>query len=182
MSVLALLVPAMLVTTQAPAAVHSAPPTATTLPTALPNDNRTTAGTLRDGVLTLRLVVQWSAWTLNSRTARDLPMLAFAEEGKAPTIPGPFARPVRTRVRFRANPIRNCAGHRGLTLRQRCARFSRGSIRRDGETEFIAKPGILLLAISGASASARFGRQPVERRVRRRWAGGAAAVFLICSS
>jgi len=67
-------------------------PPATTLPDAVPNDNRTPAGTSIHGVQTLRLTVQWTAWTLQSRTARGLPMLAFAEEGGAPTIPGPVLR------------------------------------------------------------------------------------------
>ncbi len=111
---LALLVPAAM-SAQAPAAPPVTPPGGTTFPAGEINDNRRAAGTLRDGVLTLRLVVQWSAWTLNSRTARDLPMLAFAEEGKAPTIPGPVLRaPVGTRVRV---SIRNPLADLTVTVR-----------------------------------------------------------------
>lgn len=88
------------------------PPTGVSFPAAVPNDNRTSAGRLRNGVLTLRLVAQWTAWTLQSDVARDLPMLAFAEEGGQPTIPGPVLRVKQgTRVRVAVrNPLP------GLTL------------------------------------------------------------------
>jgi len=166
MSFLALLVPALLVTTQAPAAtIRPTPPAATTLPAVVPNDNRTSAGTLSDGVLTLHLVVQWSAWTLNSQTARDLPMLAFAEEGKAPTIPGPVLRAsVGTRVRVSVkNPIPEFTlVIRGLTSHASDARDS--LVVPSGataETEFIAEAEgtfYYWATISGATTSQlRFG-------------------------
>jgi FtsP/CotA-like multicopper oxidase with cupredoxin domain len=95
MKLLALVVSALQATSPTP----PVPPAVADLPVAVINDNRTPAGTLRDGVLTLRLVATWSSWTLKSTTARNLPMLAFAEEGKAPVIPGPMIRiPLGTRV------------------------------------------------------------------------------------
>ncbi len=87
-------------------------PAAAALPAARSNDNRTSAGTTRNGVHTLRLVAQWTAWTLQSKRARNLPMLAFAEEGGAPSIPGPVLR-VRQGTRVRV-VIRSAIP--GLTL------------------------------------------------------------------
>jgi FtsP/CotA-like multicopper oxidase with cupredoxin domain len=55
------------------------------------NDNRTAAGTLRDGVLTLHLEVTEGNW----QAERALPsyrILAFAEAGKEATTPGPLIR------------------------------------------------------------------------------------------
>lgn len=115
MIVLALLAPLVMGAPQASATVRPTPPPAATLAAALPNDNRTAAGSLSDGVLTVRLVAQWSAWTLHSKTARDLPMLAFSEEGKAPLIPGPVLRaPIGTRIRV---SIRNPLPDLTITVR-----------------------------------------------------------------
>lgn len=127
MKLLALLVPALQATSPSPVFTPPTPPAVSALPAALHNDNRTSAGTLRDGTLTLRLVAQWSSWTLNSKTAKDLPMLAFAEEGKAPQIPGPVLRaPIGTRIKV---SIRNLLPDftlvvRGLTSHATDARDS----------------------------------------------------------
>lgn len=118
MSALAPLFAVLAVLPQSPVAAPAPPPARVTppagivFPAARPNDNRKSAGTLRHGVLTLRLVAQWSAWTLHSGVARDLPMLAFAEEGKTATIPGPVLR-VRQGTRVHVS-IRNPLS--GLTL------------------------------------------------------------------
>lgn len=61
-------------------------------PTALPNDNRTSAGTLRDGVLTVRLVVKPALWYPEGSQGCAIPQNVFAEDGKAPQIPGPLLR------------------------------------------------------------------------------------------
>lgn len=69
-------------------------------PRVVPNDNRTHAGTLRNGVLTVRLVAQPALWRPESPDGPDLPVYAFAEEGKSPRIPGPLVRvPVGTEIR-----------------------------------------------------------------------------------
>ena len=69
-------------------------------PRVVPNDNRSSAGTLRGGVLTLRLVAQPALWRPESSDGPDLPVYAFAEEGKPPRIPGPLVRvPVGTEIR-----------------------------------------------------------------------------------
>lgn len=146
MSLLALLVPALVLLPQAPASTPSATPgaapaafpaprlpSARSLPIARINDNRIAAGTLRDGVLTLRLVVQWTSWTLNPETARDLPMLAFAEEGKPPQIPGPALRvPRGTRVRL---SLRNPLPDLTVTLR------GLGSHATDARDSLVIAPG-----------------------------------------
>jgi len=65
------------------------------------NDMRTPAGTLANGVLTLRLEVRDGAWYPDGPTGMMRPVAAFAEEGKAPQVPGPLVRvPVGTRVRI----------------------------------------------------------------------------------
>ena len=63
------------------------------------NDNRTPSGSLRDGVLTLRLVARPAAWHPEAPDGPRLAVEAFADEGRAPTIPGPLLRaPIGTRV------------------------------------------------------------------------------------
>ena len=64
-----------------------APPNA-----AVPNDNRERAGTLRDGVLTVRLVARPSAWRPDGPNGCALSVNAFGEEGKTTSVPGPLIR------------------------------------------------------------------------------------------
>lgn len=66
----------------------------------LANDNRRAAGTLREGVLELRLEVRLAAWRPDADVDTTVTVLAFAEEGGAPRIPGPLLRvPQGTEVR-----------------------------------------------------------------------------------
>ena len=77
----------------------------------IPNDNRTPAGTLRDGVLELPLEARPARWEgeksdLDPDAANPtiVDILGFAEEGESVTIPGPLIRvsqgtEVRVRVR-----------------------------------------------------------------------------------
>jgi FtsP/CotA-like multicopper oxidase with cupredoxin domain len=63
------------------------------------NDYQRTAGVLRDGVLTVKLVAQRAQWRPASDTGVALPADAFGEEGSAPSVPGPLIRAkVGTRV------------------------------------------------------------------------------------
>jgi manganese oxidase len=62
------------------------------LPVVEPNDNRKPAGKLRGNVLTLKLVVQMARWYPQSGNGPAVDVEAFAEEGKAPSIPGPLIR------------------------------------------------------------------------------------------
>ncbi|MDP9179553.1 MAG: multicopper oxidase domain-containing protein, partial [Gemmatimonadota bacterium] len=59
------------------------------------NDNRKRAGELKNGVLTVRLVVGMARWYPESPTGPFVDVPALAEEGKQPQIPAPLIR-VRT--------------------------------------------------------------------------------------
>lgn len=64
------------------------------------NDNRSAAGTLRDGILTIRLEARDGMWYPQGRKSRGLPSAAWAEEGKPLRNPGPLIRvPAGTEVR-----------------------------------------------------------------------------------
>jgi FtsP/CotA-like multicopper oxidase with cupredoxin domain len=56
------------------------------------NDNRSPAGVLRDGVLTLRLEVREGEWHPDRDSDPGILVRAFAEEGKSLSIPGPVIR------------------------------------------------------------------------------------------
>lgn len=72
--------------------------------TALSNDNRTPAGTLAGGVLTLGLDAREVTWWPEAEGGTGIPVYAFAESGRA-TIPAPLIRvPVATQI---AATIRN---------------------------------------------------------------------------
>ena len=63
------------------------------------NDNRRAAGTLRGGVLTVQLEARLGLWHPDGDSAPGAAVPAFAEEGKAPEIPGPLIRvPAGTEV------------------------------------------------------------------------------------
>jgi FtsP/CotA-like multicopper oxidase with cupredoxin domain len=59
---------------------------------AVANDNRARAGTLRDGVLSVRLVARPAAWRPDGPSGCALRVHAFAEDGKPTTVPGPLIR------------------------------------------------------------------------------------------
>jgi FtsP/CotA-like multicopper oxidase with cupredoxin domain len=84
-------------------AAQTAHSLATPAPMVAANDNRVPAGVLKDGVLTLHLVATVARWQPEGQTAIDPVRIiqAFAEEGKAPQIPGPLIRvPEGTEVRM----------------------------------------------------------------------------------
>ena len=62
------------------------------LPVVGANDNRKPAGVLKHGVLTVNLVVQMARWYPEAADGPYADVPAFAEEGKAPSIPGPLIR------------------------------------------------------------------------------------------
>ncbi|HET9706697.1 MAG TPA: multicopper oxidase domain-containing protein [Gemmatimonadales bacterium] len=65
-----------------------------------PNDNRHTAGTLRNGVLTVVLEARTGVWQPEGENGRALDVAAFAEAGKPLSTPGPFIRvPEGTEIR-----------------------------------------------------------------------------------
>jgi FtsP/CotA-like multicopper oxidase with cupredoxin domain len=64
-----------------------------------PNDNRHAAGTLRNGLLQVQLEARVARWHPDGDDRPGADMMAFAEVGKAPQIPGPLLRVVAgTRV------------------------------------------------------------------------------------
>lgn len=63
-----------------------------TIPTAVCNDNRTPAGTLTNGVLTVHLEARKAVWYPNEAGKAHLVVSAFGEEGHGPQIPGPLLR------------------------------------------------------------------------------------------
>jgi FtsP/CotA-like multicopper oxidase with cupredoxin domain len=77
--------------------------------TALPNDNRQPAGSLRDGVLQIDLVARPARWegeksdmAPGATTPTVISVLGFSEEGGSVMIPGPLIRvPQGTEVRVR---------------------------------------------------------------------------------
>lgn len=81
----------------APSAEPAAPPVAQ------PNDNRTAAGTASESGLTVNLEARRVMWHPDGDSLRGRSTEAFAEAGKAPSVPGPLVRvragtPVRLRV------------------------------------------------------------------------------------
>jgi FtsP/CotA-like multicopper oxidase with cupredoxin domain len=62
------------------------------LPSISANDNRTTAGALRDGVLTVQLEIRKGNWHPEREDGETFPVYAFGETGKALQDPGPAIR------------------------------------------------------------------------------------------
>jgi FtsP/CotA-like multicopper oxidase with cupredoxin domain len=56
------------------------------------NDNRTPAGQFKNGVLDLRLELRAATWYPDDDAGEHRDVYAFAEEGRAPQIPGPLLR------------------------------------------------------------------------------------------
>lgn len=69
-----------------------APVAAEELPLISANDNRVTAGALKDGVLTLRLEMRKGIWHPESEDGEAIPVYAFGEAGKPLQVPGPAIR------------------------------------------------------------------------------------------
>jgi FtsP/CotA-like multicopper oxidase with cupredoxin domain len=109
------------------------------IPSAVPNENRVPAGARVGDTLVLRLVATSVRWYIHTEREPALAAVAFAEEGKAPTIPGPLLRvragtPVRVVVR---NPFADSLIVHGL------------GPRGDGVPDS-------LIVLPGAGAEARF--------------------------
>ena len=62
------------------------------VPNIVANDNRTPAGELKNGVLTLHLELQRGAWHPEREDGEAIPVYAFGEAGKPLQIPGPTIR------------------------------------------------------------------------------------------
>lgn len=83
------------------------------------NDNRTPAGTLRGGVLTIKLEARKGEWHPDGDHDPSLMVHAFAEQGKSPSVPGPLIRvPEGTEIRaFVTNTLAHPFVMRGLGTR-----------------------------------------------------------------
>jgi FtsP/CotA-like multicopper oxidase with cupredoxin domain len=140
------------------ALIHARPVIAP-LERAVANDNRTRAGTMVGDTLALRLTVTPVAWHILGDSEPAFTLLAFAEEGKAPTIPGPLIRvrlgtAVRVTVR---NPLDDTLVVRGLS-EHAAMRDSLVVLPRDTSTaRFIAR----------ARAPTCTGSRPTASRARR---------------
>jgi FtsP/CotA-like multicopper oxidase with cupredoxin domain len=87
----ALWVPALLLVLL-PAPSRFTPRLSTVAERVTANDNRVPAGRLVDGVLTLRLDVRRGEWFPQAADGPSVTVPVFAEEGKAPEVPGPLIR------------------------------------------------------------------------------------------
>ena len=87
------------------------------------NDNLEPAGGLENGVLTVRLEVQRGTWHLLGPDEPGGEVLAFAEEGELPQIPGPMIRvPLGTEIRVSVhNPLETRLVVHGLSARRTAA-------------------------------------------------------------
>lgn len=83
-------------------AVHAGDPIAPRIAERIDvHDNRVSAGTLQNGVLTLRLELREGRWFPDGDKARYEIVHAFAEAGGSPTVPGPMIRvPEGTELRI----------------------------------------------------------------------------------
>ena len=100
---------------------------------ALINENRSPAGQLRAGVLTIRLEAREVEWHPDGDDDPGILVRAFAEEGKTPSIPGPLIRvPEGTEIRALVrNPLADTLGLHGF--------FTRDEI--DGDSVIYVPPG-----------------------------------------
>jgi len=79
------------------------------IPAASANDNRSPAGVLRNGVLSLHLEMRPAIWYPEEQGKAHLVVSALAEEGHKPQIPGPMIRvPAGTEI---AASVRNLLDH-----------------------------------------------------------------------
>ena len=78
------------------------------------NENRRAAGAIRDGVLTIRLVVREGEWHPDRDSDPGIVVRAFAEEGRPLQVPGPLIRvPRGTTVHA---TVRNALGDTGTLV------------------------------------------------------------------
>ncbi len=84
------------------------------------NDNRATAGTLEEGVLSLQLEVRRGLWHPLGDDEPGVEVLAFAEPGQPPQVPGPLIRvSLGTEIQLTIrNPLDTTLVVRGLSRRR----------------------------------------------------------------
>lgn len=109
-----------------------------------PNDNRQSAGTLKDGVLTLALEARSGSWQPEGKGSRSLDSVAaFAEAGGPLSTPGPLIRvPIGTEIR---GTLHNTLG-RPLTV------FGLGKTRGVSDSAVVAADGTMEFAFKATDA------------------------------
>ena len=122
------------------------------------NDNRAAAGTLRDGVLTIRVEARLGDWRPDGDADPGITVAAFAEEGKPPQIPGPLIRvPKGTAIRA---IVRNSLSDSTLFVHGLYTRGARGpdtvQVRpgEEREVRFDAGPPVTYFYWATTSATA----------------------------
>ena len=145
------------------------------VPEARSNDNRRPAGRLDSGALTVRLEVREATWNPEGDNGPQLPIYAFAEEGKAPQTPGPMIR-VTAGTEYGAQVrndlttpvvLRDLEDHGSSALRHGLLSWVRCETRETGLPG--GPPGHLPLLGSHdrlAPRQAGSNREPALRRVR----------------
>ena len=144
------------------------------LPVAAPNDNRTPAGTLRDGVLTISLEATLAMWHPDGDSLPGMPVEAFAESGKQPSAPGPLVRvPAGTEIRV---SVRNALERDTLTFYVPAQNRGRGAGGAALDSVVLA-PGEVARAPRARGAA----RQLPVSRERARSASTARSACAACS-
>ena len=159
-------------------ALHAAgtPTAPQALPGAQPNDNRVSAGSLRDGVLQVSLEAVRAMWHPDGDSLPGLAVEAFAEAGQAPLAPGPLLRiPQGTTIRVR---VRNRLVGDTLTF---VRPEQLGGAERAGPDTLALAPGetgelVLRAARPGNYAYRAYGRTAMDRTFRIRGLLGGAIV------
>src|SRR4051794_40938147 len=71
---------------------HPAPHADAPIPVMRPNDNTRSSGKLENGALNIRLDAKTGVWYPEGPSGKPVETAGFAEEGNAPTTPGPVIR------------------------------------------------------------------------------------------
>src|SRR5262245_24099871 len=146
------------------------------LPVVQPNDNRVSAGTLRDGVLQVSLEAVRAMWHPDGHSLPGLAVEACAEAGRVPSAPGPLLRvPQGTTIRVR---VRNRLAGDTLTF---VLPGNLGDVERAGPDTLALAPGatgelVFRAARPGNYAYRAYGRSAMDRSFRIRGLLGGAIV------
>ena len=173
-------IPLTLWTTATKPTFHNSPTRANAVERIAINDNRVAAGSLRDGVLTIRLEVRAGEWHPDGDNDPGILVHAIGEEGKPLQIPGPLIRvPKGTEIRA---TVRNALADSTLRLtglsgaadtivlkpgevrEMRFTANTAGTYYYRGRTT-TGQPGAITSQLNGAIVVDDVGRAPAPDRV-----------------